>query len=64
MKTELPAHLQQIIDEVCLQGCQQVKSTIAQLQQDGSVNTMRSLTKAERSAVLVELQTIMAVYNK
>lgn len=64
MTTELSAHLQLVIDEVCLLGCQQVNTIITQLQHDNAVENLPSLSKEERGVVLNELQTIMAIYDK
>ena len=62
MPSSLPPHLQTLVDAICEQGCEQVKHTIARLQQGKRVSQVESLSMAEQQRVLRELESIMAVY--
>ena len=64
MKSELPDHLQSIVDSVCEQGCAEVNHVITDLQQGKSDKLSSSLNNDEKQIVLRELQCIMSVYNQ
>jgi len=64
MTHDLPRHLQQIVDDICGDGCSRVNKVIKILQQDEVIEIMASLDIDERMLVLRELQDIMQVYNK
>ncbi len=60
----LPWHLQTIVDKVCAQGCNRVNHTIERLKQNKAINNATKLDGDERTQVLDELQSIMAVYKR
>ena len=64
MSSELPRHLQQIVDDICGDGCSRVNQIIKSLQDDEVVEVMESLSENERRLVLSELSTIMSVYEQ
>lgn len=51
------------VEELCQQGCREVRRVIAVLEKGGDVSQALELTVAERSAVLSELRAVMAVYD-
>lgn len=51
------------IEQLCQQGCREVRRVIALLEEGGDVPTTRELTPAGRTAVLSELRAVMAVYD-
>ena len=63
MKTKLASHLDAIIENVCGEGCQQVRQFINRLRQGHVDDKVKSLKPQERDLVLEELESIMAVYK-
>lgn len=57
------AKLQQIVDQVCEQGCARVRDCINALQQAETFPEYASLDKAQRELLLRELQAIMSIYD-
>lgn len=51
------------IESLCTNGCAAVNATIKLLERHEPVPQIRHLNVAEREAVLLELKTVMAVYN-
>ncbi|MES9856639.1 MAG: hypothetical protein ABW166_08575 [Sedimenticola sp.] len=51
------------VEVICNQGCQQVRQAISLLEQGGSPPEVNSLSADERSALLFELKSIMSVYG-
>lgn len=52
------------IDHLCQSGCDVVRATIKALEGDLPVTQTRDLSARERQAVLEELKSIMAVYDR
>lgn len=52
------------IDNLCQSGCDVVRATIKALESDLPVSQTRDLNLQERQAVLDELKSIMAVYDR
>jgi hypothetical protein len=55
--------VEQCVERLCRKGCQAVWSDIDALEAGGSVPEANELSAAEREAVVVELRSIMAVYQ-
>ncbi len=51
------------VEQICATGCSQVRVVMAALAAGEEVAEAAGLSGAERHAVLVELQNIMAVYD-
>lgn len=64
MKSDLPVHLQLIIDDICGHGCNHVNRIIETLQHEEVIEMMESLNSYERALVLNELKAIMTVYEQ
>ncbi|MCG8429100.1 MAG: hypothetical protein MI754_17225 [Chromatiales bacterium] len=62
-KAKNSAAVSAIVEVICNKGCQQVRQDIALLEQGVLLPEVSSLEAIERQAVLVELQSIMAVYG-
>ena len=58
-----PAHVQSIIESICELGCDRVNEIIDVLERGNSVDETRALDKSDQQRVLMELKTIMAVYD-
>ena len=52
------------IDTLCAQGCNAVRDIIAALESGAAPGIIAELNDEERQAVLRELKTIMAVYDR
>jgi hypothetical protein len=63
MMTKLPQNLQQCVESLCGDGCQAVNGYIEQLERGGSVPQTEILSYEERQELLIELKSIMAVYD-
>lgn len=61
--TSLPAGLQDLVEAVCSEGCNHVRSIIRQFEDGRDPEELRHLTPDERRLVLQELRAIMAVYD-
>ena len=60
----LKAPLQTIVEELCNHGCRQVNTCISQIEAGKLPATMLKLSKRDQQAVLGELKSIMAVYDR
>ena len=56
--------LQQLIEQLCSTGCERVNEIIEILENQGSTNETNQISKQECDVVLLELKTIMAVYEE
>lgn len=56
--------LQLIIEQLCTDGCERVNEIIGILEHQGSTKETNQLSKQERDVILLELKTIMAVYEQ
>lgn len=56
-------HLQACVESICRKGCQSVRTDIEILERDGELAETQGLSAAEKSSVLIELKSIMAVYG-
>ena len=63
MMTKLPQNLQHCVESLCGDGCQAVNGYIEQLERGGSVPQTEILSYEERQELLIELKSIMAVYD-
>ncbi|HEY0721857.1 MAG TPA: hypothetical protein VGE50_11460 [Gammaproteobacteria bacterium] len=57
-------HIAQCVELLCEQGCSEVRSTIARLEANQTVAQVSGFSAQERSQVLDELKSIMAVYDR
>lgn len=63
----IPPHIyssDEIIEALCQEGCQAVRSYIQQLENNSPIELMNGMSELEKQAVLVELQAIMSVYDR
>ena len=51
------------IESLCQEGCQAVRLYIEQLQNNSPIELLSGLSDQEKQTVLIELQSIMSVYN-
>lgn len=56
--------LQHIIEQLCTTGCDQVNEVIEILEQQGGIEQTGELNEQEYTIVLLELKTIMAMYDQ
>lgn len=63
MTTELPQHLQAVVETICNTGCQRVNEIIDILDHCGETSEINHLSENERDQVLAELRHIMSVYD-
>lgn len=56
--------IQQCVDRLCEAGCERVYEYMEALRADRPIPEIGPLTPDERAAVLGELQSIMAVYER
>ena len=56
--------IQQCVDALCQNGCQAVRAAIEAMELDLPMDCDVSLSSEERSQVLAELKSIMAVYDE
>lgn len=56
--------LQQVVEQLCNQGCQQVNRYISNIEAGNYPANMQELSQTQRSLVLEELRSIMAVYER
>ena len=56
--------LQLLIEQLCSTGCERVNEIIEILENQGSIKETSQLSKQECDVVLLELKTIMAVYEE
>lgn len=57
-------NLQLIIEQLCTDGCERVNEIIDILEHQGSIKETSQLNKQECGVILLELKTIMAVYEQ
>lgn len=63
----VPPHVysvDEVIEALCQEGCQAVHLYIEQLQNNTPLDLLDGLTDLEKQTVLIELQSIMAVYDR
>jgi len=56
--------IDEVIESLCQEGCQAVRLYIEQLQKNSPMELLEGLTDLEKQAVLLELQSIMSVYDR
>jgi hypothetical protein len=56
-------HLQDYLDRICADGCQAVRVCIRQLEQGETPARTAALSAEDRQRLLIELKSIMAVYD-
>lgn len=56
--------LQSIVEELCNHGCRQVATCIDQIEAGKTPIAMLKLSLKDQQAVLVELKSIMSVYDQ
>lgn len=54
----------EVIEVLCQEGCRAVRLYIEQLEKNSPLELLDGLSDQEKRAVLLELQSIMAVYNR
>lgn len=54
----------EVIELLCQEGCQAVRLYIEQLQNNTPVELLDGLSAEEKQTVLMELQSIMSVYDR
>jgi hypothetical protein len=64
MTSDLPAHLQTLVESICELGCERVNEIITELESGNSVQQTTNLAFDERQKILSELKAIMAVYDR
>ena len=52
------------VEDICADGCIRVSEIIIELEQGSNIQHTQELTAEETVAVLTELKSIMAVYDK
>ena len=63
----IPPHvysIDEIIESLCQEGCQAVRLYIEQLENNTPIELLDGLNDLEKQSVLLELQSIMAVYER
>ena len=60
----LKADLQAIIDDLCNDGCKAVSQYIKEIESGRIPQQMTHLQNAEQTKILMELKSIMAVYDR
>lgn len=60
----LRPELQNIIEQLCAAGCQQVNVHITAIEAGEVPGEMRGLDRSDRQLILGELRAIMAVYER
>ena len=63
----IPPHVysvDEVIETLCQEGCQAVRLYIEQLEHNSPIELMEGLSDLEKQTVLLELQSIMAVYER
>ena len=63
LPASLPVHVQSTIESICELGCDRVNEIIDVLERGNSVDETHALDKSDQQRVLMELKTIMAVYD-
>lgn len=63
----IPSHVytvDEVIESLCQEGCQAVRLYIEQLENNSPMELLEGLSDQEKQTVLLELQSIMAVYDR
>jgi hypothetical protein len=60
----LQANLQVIVDGLCNDGCKAVSQYIKEIESGSLPEQMADLPSAEQKKILLELKSIMAVYDR
>jgi len=58
------ARLDHYVEQICQRGCKAVSRDIRLLEQGGVPAGIEALAQDERTALLVELKSVMAVYGE
>ena len=61
--SELPSHLQAVVDAICERGCEATNEIIAELEAGNTPSEMAAIDNQESRLVLQELKGIMQVYQ-
>ena len=63
----IPPHIftvDEVIETLCQEGCQAVRLYIQQLENNSPFELLEGLSDLEKKTVLLELQSIMSVYDR
>jgi len=63
----IPPHVfsvDEIIESLCQEGCQAVRLYIEQLENSSPIELLEGLSDLEKQTVLLELHSIMSVYDR
>ena len=63
----IPPHIytvDEVIEALCQEGCQAVRLYIEQLEKNTPMELIDGLNDLEKQTVLIELQSIMSVYDR
>ena len=63
----IPPHVysvDEVIEALCQEGCQSVRAYIEQLENNTPMELLDGLSEQEKQAVLLELRSIMEVYDR
>lgn len=63
----IPPHIysvDEVIEALCQEGCLAVRNYIAQLENNSPMELLEGLSEPEKQAVLLELRSIMEVYDR
>lgn len=63
----IPPHaytVDEVIESLCQEGCQAVRLYIEQLESNSPIELLEGLSDPEKQTVLLELQSIMTVYDR
>ncbi len=60
----LPPHLQLVVESFCNDGCKAVYAYITAIENGEPLLALQGLTTTERTLVVTELKSIMAVYGR
>jgi hypothetical protein len=63
MTSQPPAHIQSVVESICELGCDRVNEIIYALECGDSVEETHGLDTNDQQRVLLELKSIMAVYD-
>ncbi len=61
--SDLPSHLQAVVDAVCERGCEATNEIIAELEAGKTPREMGAINSQESRLILKELKGIMQVYQ-
>ena len=61
--TQLAPHVQDLVESICEQGCQQVNQVIDDIEKGAEPETPLPLANHEKKQLVTELKAIMSVYD-